>query len=642
MPADGGVRVTIRRWLIVTLSFAVLATACSEGGKADGLTDFGTRGGGSGSETVLAADEVFMVGDAPLVGSSVGLRTAFETAGVRIISDPSQSAGRGLELWSYQVDNMEHEIDDGSGYLGAQLDELVGAPGGMPFSYLLAGWLVSAPTATAEQALGLIGDQPWEQAPSIVFPNAVIALFVADAVNASNGDDSTAMANAQLATLAQSGVCSTLAGWVNGVLDFIFESLKVDTSGGGFLSWLGVIWNAALDLARGLVEGLIELLTAPVVAAITSALAIVGTLSMVASILQPWNLDLRPSRESTRFAVGDGPNVQESVVATADPGYDFEWPASVEDCASVAGLSLPNPTKAEGSTIKWRQIGFPELGSVVELDPELDAENKATADWVTGREESDEGATRSGTVSIFASVDLKQIEELKSMLVRLIANQIPSGPFEGIVEGVVADLTAPVFDVLADLVQIKGSTTVTVVYHDEEEEVEPPSDAAVDCVTGRWRANGADVAAIYGAQVNSGGANQETYTMGSVIADFDDDGSVSFTFSGWRVGARSRTEGIEGLTIDLTGDVYTLSNGTGTGTWAIREGHLDLRVGYNTDTVQRIISEELEINNTINVASGFAGLYLLPGGRLAQYLCNDTTLGIEYRNGAGVRWSRIG
>ena len=50
----------------------------------------------------------------------------------------------------------------------------------------------------------------------------------------------------------------------------------------------------------------------------------------------------------------------------------------------MAGLNLPNPTDAEGSTIKWKEIGFPALGSVTEIQTELDAENMATVDWITG------------------------------------------------------------------------------------------------------------------------------------------------------------------------------------------------------------------------------------------------------------------
>ena len=32
-----------------------------------------------------------------------------------------------------------------------------------------------------------------------------------------------------------------------------------------------------------------------------------------------------------------------------DTNIDFEWPPTVEDCASVAGLDLPDPSSAEDS-----------------------------------------------------------------------------------------------------------------------------------------------------------------------------------------------------------------------------------------------------------------------------------------------------
>ena len=608
----GGERVRPRRVLALLCSFVLLASACG-------------------------GDDPAPIGS----GSSAGLRDALDAAGIRIIDDPVDSTG-GLELWSYQVDNMEREIDDGSGYLGQQLDDLVGAPGGMPFSYLVAGWLDSTPTPAAEEALELIGEQPWEQAPAIVFPTAVLMLFVADGVQATGAVDGTAMATGQLASFAQSGVCSTLAGWVNSALDFIFDSLKVEIEGdGGFFDWLGIIWNAAVDLVQGIVEGLIEVLTAPIVDLIATGLGIIGTLSMVASLLQPWNLDLEPSNPVTRFALFGEPNVQESVVATADPGYEFEWPGYIEDCASVAGFSLPNPTEATGSEIDWFEKGFPELGSVTELDQVLDADNMATLDWVTAREESDEGDENEGLVSITARVRLEQIEQLKSMLTTLLTNQIPSGPFAGLVASVFSALTEPIFDALADLIQIKGTTSVVVIYHDEPEETTSTLGGAAGCLVGRWSVNGVDAAAIYGESL--GIAAGEPYTEGSVTAQFDADGTVTFRFSGWKIGNRTFTESpLPGAIKDLTGDTYTQSNGTASGTWTATAEMLDLGVGqFDTSVIQRITSPELEIDSTIDAIPDLARLYLIPGGS-TRYLCNETQMAIEWADGAAVRWFRNG
>lgn len=153
-------------------------------------------------------------------GSSAGLPDALRTAGIRVIATPGETdSGTGLELWAWQEENLAREIDAGGGYLGTQLDELVGSPGGLPFSYLLAGWLSAAPTPTAVAAASLMGEQPWEQAPSLVFPTAVLTLFVADAIAAKGG--TTEAPNRALAVFAPAvGVCSVLSGWVNQTLDF--------------------------------------------------------------------------------------------------------------------------------------------------------------------------------------------------------------------------------------------------------------------------------------------------------------------------------------------------------------------------------------------------------------------------------------
>ena len=432
------------RWrhLPVLVAVAVLASACS------------------GSDEPSAAPVSQSVG-----GSSEGLPDALGSAGFEVVDEPgAPGSGEGLELWSFQVENLVREVDEGGGYLGVQLDELVGSPGGLPFSYLLAGWVSSAPTPTAEAAAELMGDQHWEQAPSLVYPTAVLVLFVADAVEAGGVPAAPESGVGRLVSLAQEGVCSTLANWVSQALDFIFESLKVNADTDSFLGWLGTIWNAAVDLARWAVEGLIELLTAPVVAAITDALAIVGTLSMIGSFLKPWSIDVTPSNPQTRFAVGGESDISESFIAEVDTGIAVEWPASIVDCAGVAGLDLPDPSSAEDSKASWTTAGLPPLGGVTRNQNVIDSNNKATLDWITGREESDDGEDLSGLVSASISVVSEQIEELKSLITGLVSGQVGDT-----VGGMLSLLTDPIIDQLAELIQPSGTASVTVTFHDREE-----------------------------------------------------------------------------------------------------------------------------------------------------------------------------
>jgi hypothetical protein len=395
---------------------------------------------------------------------SSSLGEVLTSAGFDIISEPGAGTGSRLELWDYQVTNMWREIQDGGGYLGVQLDELVGDPGGLPFSYLLAGWITASPTAAAEEARDLMGDQDWTQAPAIVFPTAVLMMFVGDAVQA--GAPAPSAMSAVEASMHQTGVCSTLSGWVNSALDYVFDSLKVQVDDMDFLGWLGTIWNAAVDLAKGVVTATIEALLAPVISLISDGLAVLGTLGMVASILKPWNVTVKSSNAETRFALGDEPDFEEAFTATVDTGIEFDWPASVEDCARVAGLELPDPSKAEGSTVSWEVAGLPPFGSVTEMQPGIDEDNQAQMMWVTGREDSELGDEIWGTVSVSATVESKQIDELEAMLAGLIADQVPVPPFGDLVRALFSALTEPVFEKLAELVQVNGTSSASVLFHD--------------------------------------------------------------------------------------------------------------------------------------------------------------------------------
>ena len=602
------------RFLVVTVAFIVVVSTC----------------GGSGE---TSDDGPINVGNP---GSSEGLFAAFEAIGIDIIDGPEAGSGDRLELWSYQVENLEREVDAGGGYFGRQLDAIAGAPGGMPFSFLIAGWLSSAPTPAAEAAVDLMGEQDWSRAPALVFPTAVLVLFVSDAIDAGADGESSAMVMGQLASLAQGGICSTLAGWVNSALDFIFDALKINTDDEGFLGWLATVWNAAVDLARAVVVGLIELLTAPIVNAIADALAVVGTLNMVASLLQPWSLEVTPSSAQTRFSVGGGGDIEEEFVVKVDTNIDFEWPPTVEDCASVAGLDLPDPSSAEDSGVAWVTGGLPSLGVVTRKRSLVDVDNEARLEWVTGHEESDKGEAVSGTVSATATVVSNQVEELQAMLAHLISGQIPIAPFGAIVGEIFSALTRPIFAMLAQLVQVDGTASVSVTYHREEEppEVTEPG----DCLLGTWAVNNEDVLNLHGA--NLGEVAVEVFAEGSVIAEFDEDGTVTYAFRGWKVGNTTFTKAAIEEFANLTGFVSTESNGSARGTWRIENGLLVLIVGdFDTTVVQKVVSPELEIDSTIDALPDLARVYVIPNGA-TRFICNGDLHAVEWRDGIGIRWAR--
>ena len=421
------------------------------------------------------------------------LDAAFDRSGVVTVDSFSNTNGgsSGWELSRFQVDVMADQVAASGGYVGAVLDDLVGSPGGLPFSYLIAGWLVSAPTPTAQAAADVMGDQEWTQAQAIVFPSAVLAMFVADAVAATGesaeGFASGAGPSGLMSAVAQSDeACSALAGWVSDSLDFLFDSLKANTDDGGLLGFFGSIWNAAVDLAQATVGVLIEGLTAPIVAIIADAIGVIGTLSMISSLLVPWSVAVAESEPRTRFAVGDEPDIANSFTATVDTNVDFDWPAAVVDCAAVAGFELPDPQQAAGSPVEWTTVGLASNGVETGRDDLLDGDSTARFEWVTGREPLDEGTELVDVVAVTATVTSTQIDELESMLEHVITNQVPVEPFGTIVAAVFDQLAGPVFKQLAQLVQVSGTSSVRVVHHDQEAPTSSDDTGGSDDAPSAW------------------------------------------------------------------------------------------------------------------------------------------------------------
>jgi len=398
---------------------------------------------------------------------SAGLRDALVAAGVTIVDGPGSGGPvQGLQLWTFQLESMEREIDAGGGYLGAQLDGVTSTLGELPYSYLLAGWMAAAGTPAAQAAAAMMGDQPWEQAPSLVYPTGVLALFTADAVRAAAEAANEATRYRFLAAEAPRGICEKLAGWVSDVLDWIFEGLKVSTEGDWARRWLGPIWNTAVDLARGVVEGTITAISAPVIAAVKSALVVVAVVVMIGPILKPWSLDIQPSRPSTRFAVGDEPDIMESFVVSVDTNIDVGWPDEVVSCANVADLELPDPTSARGSKVIWLASGLLGEGRVTSKDDVIGEDDSATLRWVTGREESDEGDLFPGRFAVHVTVLSKHTEQLDRMITGLINGAIPdAGILEDVVGKVIASMTEPVREKLRELMSVSGVAGVDVTFH---------------------------------------------------------------------------------------------------------------------------------------------------------------------------------
>lgn len=432
--------------------------------------------------------------------SSAAFGELLDSAGVEVVAEAAPRGSPAVELTRWQVDNIERQLVEGHGLLGAHLDAVIDAPGGVPVSFLVGAWIDTAGSPNARAAGAMVGEQDWEQAPAVVFPTAVLVLFVLDALEAApsadavTGDDEAAAATPGIERIVAAqeppaGVCSALSAWFNEVLDFIFGLLKIETEDDGLFGFFAAIWNTAVDFARATVELVVDVLTAPLAQLVADVVGVIGTISMIVSTLVPWTVTVDVDTPRTRYAVGAEPPSPHRFTASVDTNVPLEWPDDVEDCARAAGAGLPDPAGAEGAPLTWATKGLPQHGQIGDVDLRLDADNRGRLHWQTASEPDADGSLEVGVVSAEVSIRSAQVEEYQRLIATLITGAVPAGPFEDAITEAFEALAGPVLAELAAFAAVSGANSVRVEYHGADEG-DPPTTTEVDepaCPVGRWR-----------------------------------------------------------------------------------------------------------------------------------------------------------
>jgi hypothetical protein len=438
-----------------------------------------------------------------------------------------------MRLVQQQLDAEELEVADGQGVLGADLDRVIGTePGLPPPSFLVAGWISASGSPGAALARAMMGDRDWTTAPSILFPLLVLSLYSADAAqfadalagpgttpptvtsNSEAPTDSEAPTPAGFVGAGAGGVapirvvvnvCAEVKGFVDKTVAAMFDALghlqtpQVPSSGNNVLDFFGSGIQTGLDLAVGVVNGLIDagrflvvngikLAVQPIlneVAKVASALAVVAT---VTSLLRPWTIRMDAAPPSTRKSVGAEPGQAGTVSATVDLGGLDEWPPYVVGCAQTAGVTLPS-LKPVGAPITWKVDQSP--GDLAIEDPGraevLDANAHAELAYTTTQEDEEtaKGDPATGTLTVRVSIRRKEIADFQQTISNLLFANIPS-----LIAPILTSLLGPtVNSVLAAIPAFLDSTArvpVIVTYHEETTTTTsaPPSSGCADDSSG--------------------------------------------------------------------------------------------------------------------------------------------------------------
>ncbi len=444
-------------------------------------------------------------------------------SGIGTYTDPTSTApdqavtglASPLRLLDFQAHALAVGAWGGSSLTGAELDTVLPMPAGSTgvpsTSQLLAGYVAAADSPGGALSRALMAGQDLLSPTTLRFPAIVLDLFVSDlatdggriAPSADSGGPSAAaagearplMALAETGTYSDSGaqpmtattgICSSAASWISGVISSLFNALKVATPSSvpGFI--IASIWNWFVSAAEAFVRGLLTTLTDAVLGTVRSIAASVAAVATQIASLLPYVVKVEATGPdgSGTFTLGTAP-LSGTFTASVTAGDLPEWPAVLADCAATANVALAD-FHAKSVPVTWGPLqapADPKLGPTADAktDTFTDANGQATWSFTTSTDPGDpNGDQQTQTDVMPVSIHRPEIEEARAHLTTALLGFIP-----GILRPFVASLFAPYIDGLQarlnTLLDAHGSGSAVIVYHDPKPSptITPPASPGV-------------------------------------------------------------------------------------------------------------------------------------------------------------------
>ena len=378
----------------------------------------------------------------------------------------------------WQLRNMAAQAANGGGVTSEALGALAPSPADQPqIPYLIAAWALDYDSAGAHLSRALLGPENLARPQELLIPDLVLTLFLADATRESGGPDRL-RAHADALTDPEAdrvgvvggstdGPCTAVTSFVHRAIGSVVTALQVNTARGGFLGFLGKIWNRAVELAGGLVEGLVKTVTKPVADAMITVFGAMATIAQVSSFVTQWRTTLTADPDRSTFGV-DG-NVVTGTVTIEVHHDQIPIPEVALDCADSVGVDLRHAGSTAGSKLTWDPInsGRADLSATETAGDSLDESQKAVYTYRTGQEDSDtaaHGEQHAGLLNVRVAVHRNDVASLQRLVQSMLLSQIPEviRPF---VAPVAQQLLGSALDRLSALADVTGTTRVAVTYH---------------------------------------------------------------------------------------------------------------------------------------------------------------------------------
>ncbi|GAA0997602.1 hypothetical protein [Subtercola frigoramans] len=472
-------------------------------------------------------------GPSPSTNAAAHLtRTDLQASGITIVNAESEVTGpvTSLTLTGLQADRLIAEANAGAGLSGRDIDALAPVATGLPpASYLVASYVNDSGLVGASVAKSLIEPgADFTHAQGIVFPTAVIALLVSDLMTAAAAADSftptpsglgmgtssgikgaaylpgrvvqsSMLQNSMLQNSmlqAPTGPCSTVTNFLSSSIQGLFDVLRVIPGVIGAIDALGpfgkvlsALINGAIGLAQGVVEGVVSVVTQPVLDAMRFALSGLGIASLVLSYFTNEKLLIKPQpSDHLPFSVDPGATVRGTFIASA-LSLTTDWPAALVDCANVSGAKIPELMKA-GDTATWAQSSGADLITPDSLTSTVGSDKTTTMTFSTGHEDAEtaKGPELTTASRVTVSIPRKEVGDFLDLATNEIGlvksnllAKIPS-PLRGlastalgtIIDPIVASVKSSISGSVGGILTLKGDGMIWVIHHAPKEPTPTP------------------------------------------------------------------------------------------------------------------------------------------------------------------------
>jgi hypothetical protein len=312
-----------------------------------------------------------------------------------------------------------------------------------------------------------------------------------------------------------------VTNFVSATIQGLFDVLRILPEAIGAIKELGIfgkiistIIDGALILARGVVEGLVAVITAPILEVMRLAISALGVASLVLSYFSNEKLVVKPTPSNHQtFGIQPAPGNRGGFTAST-ASLTKDWPAALVDCAKVSGTKIPELIKA-GDKATWKLVSGAELITLDALEGAVGSDKTAKIDFTTGTEDAEtaKGDERTNSSRVAVSVPRKEVSDFLDLAAREIENvkadilsKIP-GPLQGAanlvfantIDPLVKSIRSSIEGAVGGILTLKGEGSVFVTYHSPKEPTPTPTPTEPEEAEGNFCAEfkvQADLAAI--------------------------------------------------------------------------------------------------------------------------------------------------